>query len=109
MTIICSVAADFVNTDGARFSVNGKELGVIKEAPEWIKDTLIFKWLVNDGSLKFVTRDNRIKAENDPLAGLDAEGKAIRPENEKGVDTPKKSETEQPKRKTTRKKKDDAE
>ena len=108
MTIICSVAADFVNSEGGKFSVTGRELGVIKEAPDWIKDTLIFKWLVNDGSLKFVTKDNRIKAENDPLAGLNAEGKAIRSEDDKGAETPKESEIEQPKKRTTRKKKDDA-
>ena len=113
MTIICAVAADFVNSEGGKYSVTGKELGVIKEAPEWIKETLLFKWLVSDGSLKFVTRDNRISAENDPLAGLNAEGKEIRPDNGNEVNDPKESNSEEtvseaPK-KRTRKKKDDAE
>ena len=114
MTIICYVAADFVNSEGGKFSVTGKELGVIKEAPEWIKDTLLFKWLVNDGSIKFVTRSNRISAENDPLAGISAEGKEIRTEEETPVNAPENSDEEgekeekpeQPKKKTTRKKKE---
>ena len=110
MTIICAVAADFVNADGDRFSVTGKELGVIKEAPEWIKDTLLFKWLVNDGSLKFVTRENKITAENDPLAGLNAEGKKIEEEKpEEKMEEPVEVKATQPKKKTTaKKKKDDA-
>ena len=103
MTIICHVAADFVNSDGDVFRIGGKDINLIKEAPEWIKDTLMFKWLANDGSIKFVTKDNAIKAENDPVAGVDAEGKGIRSE----VDEEK--EEEQPKKRTTRKKKDDAE
>ena len=110
MTIICAVAADFVNSDGDIYSVKGKEIGLIKEAPEWIANTLMFKWLVKDGTLKFVTKENRIQAENDPLAGLNAEGKAIASEDEKAVNDPVEVETEAPKkRKTTRqKKKDDA-
>lgn len=88
MLIICSVAAEFVNSDGARFAVTGKELGIIKEAPEWIKKTLLFKWMANDGSIKFVTKSNRIEAENDPLAGLDAEGKKIKPKAEEGKNAP---------------------
>ena len=112
MTIICYVAADFVNSDGGKFSVTGKELGVIKEAPEWIKSTLLFKWLANDGSIKFVTKSNRITAENDPLVGISAEGKNIRPEEGTGVNAPEKAEEKQeepqekPVKKTTRKKKE---
>jgi len=109
MTIICAVAADFVNSDGDKYSVTGKEIGVIKEAPEWITETLLFKWLAKDGSIKYVTRGNRIEAENDPLAGLNAEGKEILKEEEKGAKDPVEVETEQPKKRGTRKKKDDAE
>lgn len=86
MLIICSVAAEFVNSEGERFAVTGKELGLIKDAPEWIKKTLLFKWMAKDGSVKFVTDSNRVKAENDPMAGLDAEGKQIKLNTEKGVE-----------------------
>ena len=82
MTIICHVAADFVNSDGDKFSITGKDRNLIKDAPEWIKDTLLFKWLANDGSIKFVTKTNQIQAENDPLAYVNAEGKEIPAEKE---------------------------
>ena len=117
MTIICAVSADFVNPYGEIFSVGGKEIGLIKEAPEWIKDTLIFKLLVKDGSLKFVSKSNIIEAENEPFAGLNAEGKAVvKEEPEKEAEKEVKEEVQEepveetvvPKRKTTRKKKDDA-
>lgn len=109
MTIICAVAADFVNSDGDKFSVTAKEIGLIKEAPEWIKKTLLFKWLASDGSIKYVTKSNRIEAENDPLAGLNAEGKEIPAEDEKGVNNPVEAEekaSEKPKTKSTRQKKE---
>jgi len=112
MTIICAVAADFVRPDGEIFRVTGKEIGVIKDAPEWIKDTLLFRMLDKDGSIKYVTNSNRIQAENDPLAGINAEGKEIRPEGETGVNDPVEGQQEAPKKKTTTrktKKKDDAE
>lgn len=112
MLIICSVAADFVRADGEKYSVNGKELGIIKDAPEWIKDTLLFKWMSNDGSIKFVTDSNRIQAENAPFEGIDAEGKEIHKEEPKEEEAPAEGQEGQPKKRTTRKKtekKDDAE
>jgi len=113
MTIICHVAADFVNSDGEKFSVTAKDRNLIKDAPEWIKDTLLFKWLVGDGSIKFVTKSNKIEAENDPTALVDAEGKTIHAEEQTGVNDPVEAETEgieevkeeKPKKATTRKKK----
>lgn len=110
MLIICSVAVDFVRSDGEKYSVTGKELGIIKDAPEWIKDTLMFKWLDKDGSIKFVTQNNRIQAENAPFEGINAEGKEIHKVDEPDVHV--EESEEKPKRKTTRKKtekKDDAE
>lgn len=117
MTIICSVAAEFENSEGGKYSVTSKECGVIKEAPEWIKDTLLFHWLVKDGSIKFVTKSNRITAENDPMAGLNAEGKIDHGDDVDELIDGKESETEgvgeveppKAKRKYNRKKKDDAE
>ena len=79
MTIICSVAADFTNRDGDIFRVTAKERGVILNAPDWIKDTLMFKLLAQEGSIKYVNSANRIEAENDPLKGLGADGKPIEP------------------------------
>ena len=112
MTIICTVAADFVRGDGEIFRVTGREIGVIKDAPDWIKDTLIFKWLDKDGSIKYVNQNNRIEAENDPLSGVDAEGKRIPTKEEEAVNDPSEGQETASKKKTTRKKaekKDDAE
>lgn len=113
MLIICAVAADFVNSDGDVFSVKGKEIGVIKEAPDWITSTLLFKWLNKDGSIKFVEKTNRIEAENAPLAGLSAEGKKPRDDGADEKIDPVSEEPEasvtKKQRKPRQKKKDDAE
>lgn len=74
--IICYVAAEFV-LNGERFSVTPNKIGTFIEAPEWIRDTVMFKWLVKDGSLK-VSNEHITKkqGENDPMKGVSAEGKA---------------------------------
>ena len=94
MLIICSVAAEFVNSEADRFAVTGKDLGIIKDAPEWIRKTLLFKWMANDGSVKFVTEKNRVEAENEPLKGVDAEGKAIQQDTENGESEPAEGQQE---------------
>ena len=51
--------------------------GIMTEAPEAIRDTLLFKMLVNEGSLKAVEDvADRKRLENDPMQGVDAEGKS---------------------------------
>lgn len=75
MLVICYVAATFVNSDGDTFSVTGKDLGIVKEAPVWIEDTLLFKWMKKDGSIAFVNSNNKKQLENDPMEGITAEGK----------------------------------
>lgn len=77
ITVLCAVAADFKGANGEKFSITGKQLGCIIEAPAWIQKTVLFDLLAKDGSLKFVTPHNRIQAENQPLLGLNAEGKQI--------------------------------
>ena len=77
ITIICAVAAMFKNKDGEVFKVTPAQRGVIVQAPAWIQKTLLFEMLASDGSLKFVTPYNRVQVENEPLLGLNAEGKKI--------------------------------
>lgn len=73
--IICYVCADFV-LNGNRFSVKPGQLGTFIEAPEWIKNTLMFKLLVKDGSLKVSNEHiSKKQGENDPMKGMSAEGK----------------------------------
>ena len=87
ITIICSVAAEFRSADGSmKYTVDAKKRNlVLSDAPAWIVDTLMFKGLAADGSLKYVTPANKIQVENEPTIGLAADGKAIdleRPEAE---------------------------
>lgn len=73
--IICYVCADFV-LNGNRFSVKPNQLGAFIEAPEWIKNTIMFKLLVKDGSLKVSNEHiSKKQGENDPMQGMSAEGK----------------------------------
>lgn len=76
ITILCSVAADF-KSGGMTYSIGSKDLNIIKQAPEWIADTLLFKLLVKDGSMKCVTSANRVQLENEPTLGISAEGKKV--------------------------------
>ena len=117
MTIICSVAAVFTNRDGDVYQVRPSDRGVIKEAPDWIQDTLMFKWLAKDGSIKYVNSANKIEAENDPMKGLGADGKKAKKEKEQAPveeapaeETPAEEAEEEKPRTTTRRrtKKDDA-
>lgn len=83
MTIICSVATEFVSPTGERYKIEKRDLNLIlPNAPEWIKDTYMFKLLEKDGSIKFVTSSNKKQLENDPTADLAADGKAIVEETE---------------------------
>ena len=75
--MICYVAADFVGPGRELYRVTAKDLGVFVEAPAWIRDTLLYKWLVNDGSIKVAAdKPEAKKLENDPADGITAEGKA---------------------------------
>lgn len=74
--MICYVCADFIGKGGELFSVTPRDLGNFIQAPSWIKKTVLFTWLVNDGSIKVAldTKEQK-KLENDPLEGVNAEGK----------------------------------
>lgn len=73
--LICTRCADFFSPDGEKFRITPPDLGVIVEAPEWIKKTLMFKLLEKDGSVQYVTRENKKELENEPMKGITAEGK----------------------------------
>ena len=80
LTILCAVAAEFTNPEsGEVFRVKPHERNAILSAPAWIEKCEMFKWLVEDGTIKAVTSVNRIQAENEPTLGLNAEGKAVKP------------------------------
>ena len=74
--MICYVCADFASRNGDVFRIRPNNLGTFVEAPEWVKDTLLFSWLVKDGSIKVADEQiTRKQGENDPLKGITAEGK----------------------------------
>lgn len=77
ITIICAVAAEFPNPNKGEkpYLITRRDLNLIKEAPDWIEKTTMFKLLAADGSLKAVTSVNRVVAENNPTVGLGADGK----------------------------------
>ena len=102
--MICYVSADFNDRRGSIFRVGPKDLGNFIEAPVWIKDTLLFKWLVNDGSIKVAEQTiSKKEGENDPMKGVSAEGKA-----EEKTEAHEAEVAEKPKATRKRAKKDDA-
>ena len=76
--MICHVAATFKSLDGkATFKVEANKLGDFVMAPECIKETLLFKGLVKDGSITVAKNDaEQKKLENEPMDGISAEGKS---------------------------------
>jgi len=100
--MICYVAVDFVGPGGEIFRIGPKQLGVFVEAPEWVKNTLIFKLLLKDESIRIGESNEAKKLENDPYDGIGADGKAT----EVKVEVP---EPVIKTRKKVAKKKDDAE
>ena len=78
MLIVSRVCAEFHDAEGnTLFSVHPHMKGQMIEAPESIRQDLLFQMLVNDGSLKAVEDATEKKSlENDPMAGVDAEGKS---------------------------------
>lgn len=78
MTIICSVAAVFNDFKGNRYDITGGDIGLIKtDVPDWVENTIMFKLLLKDGSIQYVTTENKKQMENDPLNGLGADGKKL--------------------------------
>ena len=77
--MICYVMASFLKpgTDET-FDVPREKIGTFIQAPEWVKDTLEFKLLMQDKSIRVAaeTRHERLKLENDPMDGIGADGKA---------------------------------
>ena len=117
--MICYVAASFASPKKEIFSVSGDKLGTFIETPEWVKDTLLFKLLLRDGSIKVAENHKiQVELENDPMEGITAEGKAGKSEEpaeepeaeeEPAEEEATEEKVERPKRTYNRKKKDDAE
>ena len=74
--MICYVSAVFGPNYGEVFTIKPSQIGIFVEAPVWIKETLMYKWLLKDGSIKVAEEQiTKKQGENDPLEGVSAEGK----------------------------------
>ena len=93
MLILSRVCAEFHNSKGEKiFAVTPLTRNTFVDAPEAIREDPLFRMLVNDGSMEAgITDAKKRTLENDPTAGHDAAGKAIRPEKAETVEKPEKS------------------
>ena len=95
MFIQCNKPVTFVSRTLAVFSVNPEDVGKIIEAPDWIKDTLLFKALGDDIRV--------YKEKPEEISGPVTKSEPEIPENPIEQEEPKEE-----KPKTTRKKKGEA-
>ena len=81
MTIVPYVCAEFYDEAGNMLcSIPPSGIQIVQEVPDAIRHDPLFRMLVADGSLKAIEQKSELKAlENDPGAGHDAAGKAVRP------------------------------
>ena len=77
-TIICYVAVAFRDqkTGEQIFEVTLDQRGLILDAPTAIMQDPMYQWLLNDGSIHVVEKKDLKALENDPMALVNAEGKA---------------------------------
>ena len=84
MLIIPYVCAEFRDRNGNRIHrITPDMIGLFIDAPEAIRQDLLFQMLLADGSIKTPedAKKNR-NLENDPMKGAGADGKEIVPERE---------------------------
>ena len=95
MKMLCRVCADFQDKRGnVIYRIRPEDRLVYKDdVPEAIRDDLLFRMLVADGSIEVIeTVEQRKKLENDPAAGTDAAGKKTEPKTVKAAKAEKKPE-----------------
>lgn len=101
MRILCRVAATFRQDKNPEitYDVGPRDLMVIRDAPGWIADTRLFGLLKKDGSIEVIeTKAQAKQAENEPGAGVGADGKkpaarGRKPKPGAGVDPVKDEQT----------------
>jgi hypothetical protein len=93
-TIICYVAVAFRDqkTGEQIFEVTLDQRGLILDAPVAIMQDPMYQWLLNDGSIHVVEKKDLKALENDPMALVNAEGKAkVIPASEETIEKAAKS------------------
>ena len=81
MLIIAHVCADFVDRKGVTlFRIKPEMLRTFLEVPDAVRDTLMFQFLLRDGSIKVPeTKAEKKKLEQDPAENMAPDGKAEKP------------------------------
>ena len=79
LTIVCHVAAVFHDRSGRTvLAVSPSDTDRIIQAPEEIQEDPLFGMLTADGTLQAVASlEDKRRLENNPLTGIDAEGKRM--------------------------------
>ncbi len=79
MLILCRVCAEFTDRFGRTvFTVRPRDLLSFLDAPEEIRSDPLFDMMLRDGSLEAVRSvEERTALENDPEAGITAEGRKV--------------------------------
>ena len=79
MLIIPYVAAEFRDRNGSVIHrLTAEDRGTLHEAPDAIREDLLFGLLVADGSIKVAENEGQKKTlERDPMAGVTADGRSI--------------------------------
>ena len=94
MLVLSRVCAEFHNAKGeVVFAVTPAIRNLFVEAPDSIREDILFRLLINDGSLEAAVPEARRKMlEQEPTAGTDASGKMVKPEPaEKAEEKPEKA------------------
>ena len=92
MLILSRVCAEFHNAKGEKiFTVTPATRNIFVEAPDAIREDVLFRMLINDGSLEAAVPEERKKIlEQEPEEGHAADGKAIPTGEPRTEDTPEK-------------------
>ena len=79
MRIISYVCADLYDGNRSRsFRIRPTDRGLLMDVPDWVSADPLFKMLVSDGSVRVAeTRAEEKILENNPMVGVDAEGRGI--------------------------------
>ena len=77
MRILSKVSAKFFHPKDASvtYMIGPHDLLVLRDAPDWIADTMLYKWMLADGTIEVVNLTATQKQlENDPVQGAYADG-----------------------------------
>ena len=82
MLAVFHVCAEFMLSDGTKFTVGTKKRNLFLDVPEEVYDSELFGALVNDGSVETAeTREEKKRLGMEPTAGVTPEGKKVTVKN----------------------------